>query len=274
MTADRDQRVELKTERLLLRPFKLEDVDGVFEYAKDPEWARYLLLRLPQPYTRRDAEEYVARQILAVWRASPTFAIVLGSRVIGGIHLDIQENGGIAALGYGLSRAHWGKGMVPEAAKAVIDWGFEEYGLAKVYVTADLRSQPSPEVSYPEKSADHRLDELEVEGLTYRFTDTGGGVENVSMRLKRGSFTVITGRIGAGKTTLLQALLGMLPSDAGEVRWNGDRVEDTRTFLVPPRCAYTPQVPRVFSDTLRNNILLGIPEEQVDLQGAIRSAVP
>ena len=135
------------------------------------------------------------------------------------------------------------------------------------------RSQPSQEVTYPEKSADHRLDELELTGLTYRFPDTGGGVENVNMRLNRGSFTVITGRIGAGKSTLLQALLGMLPSDAGEVRWNGDRVEDTRPFLVPPRCAYTPQVPRVFSDTLRNNILLGLPEERVDLQEAIQSAV-
>ena len=95
----------------------------------------------------------------------------------------------------------------------------------------------------------------------------------VSLRLKRGSFTVVTGRIGSGKTTLVEALLGVLPRDAGEVRWNGRVVDDTRSFLIPPRCAYTPQVPRVFSDTLRNNILLGLPEDEVDLQGAIRSAV-
>jgi len=38
------------------------------------------------------------------------------------------------------------------------------------------------------------------------------------MRLQKGSFTVITGRIGSGKTTLLRALLGTLPRDAGEIR--------------------------------------------------------
>ena len=138
--------MELKTERLLLRPFKLEDVDDVFEYASDPEWARYLLRRLPQLYTRRDAEEFVAGRFVSVWRVNPTFAIVLGSKVIGGLHLDIQENKEIAALGYGLSRTHWGKGIVPEAAKAVIDWAFEEYGLAKVYATADLRNTQSQRV--------------------------------------------------------------------------------------------------------------------------------
>ena len=106
-------------------------------------------------------------------------------------------------------------------------------------------------------------------------TSPGPGVlaRVVSLRLKRGSFTVVTGRIGSGKTTLVEALLGVLPRDAGEVRWNGRVVDDTRSFLIPPRCAYTPQVPRVFSDTLRNNILLGLPEDDVDLQGAIRSAV-
>ena len=101
----------------------------------------------------------------------------------------------------------------------------------------------------------------------------GGLARVVSLRLKRGSFTVVTGRIGSGKTTLVEALLGVLPRDAGKVRWNGRVVVDTRNFLIPPRCAYTPQVPRVFSDTLRNNILLGLPEDDVDLQGAIRSAV-
>jgi ATP-binding cassette subfamily B protein len=42
---------------------------------------------------------------------------------------------------------------------------------------------------------------------------------------------------------------------------------------VPPRSAYTPQVPRLFSETLRDNILMGLPEDQVDLAGAIQLAV-
>ncbi|CAA9263118.1 MAG: Heterodimeric efflux ABC transporter, permease/ATP-binding subunit 2, partial [uncultured Chloroflexia bacterium] len=37
--------------------------------------------------------------------------------------------------------------------------------------------------------------------------------------------------------------------------------------MLPPRCAYTPQVPRLFSESLRDNILLGLPEQEVDLRG-------
>ena len=44
-------------------------------------------------------------------------------------------------------------------------------------------------------------------------------------------------------------------------------------FMVPPRAAYTPQVPRLFSETVRDNILMGLPEEHVDLHGAIDNAV-
>ena len=59
---------------------------------------------------------------------------------------------------------------------------------------------------------------------------------------------------------------------AGEIRWNGAVVVEPGEFLVPPRCAYVSQVPRLFSEELRSNILLGLPELMVDLPGAIRTA--
>jgi len=93
------------------------------------------------------------------------------------------------------------------------------------------------------------------------------------LRLERGSFTVITGRIGCGKTTLLRVLLGLLPKHAGEIRWNGEIIEDPATFFVPPHSAYTAQVPLLFSGSLRDNILMGLPQEKVDLQAALRLAV-
>jgi ATP-binding cassette, subfamily B, bacterial len=109
---------------------------------------------------------------------------------------------------------------------------------------------------------------LEATGLAYRY-----GIRDVSLRIERGTFTVITGRIGAGKTTLLHALLGLLPPTAGAVRWNGALVTDPAAFFAPPHSAYTPQAPRLFSDTLRDNILLGLPQEAVDLPAALRVAV-
>jgi len=108
---------------------------------------------------------------------------------------------------------------------------------------------------------------LEATNLSYRY-----GIHDVSLRIERGTFTVITGRIGAGKTTLLRVLLGLLPSEGGEIRWNGERVEDPSTFLAPPRTAYVPQVPRLFSDSVRGNILLGLADD-ARLAGAVRMAV-
>ena len=134
------EKVELNTERMLLRPFRLEDVDDIYSYAKDPEYGRYQRIR---PYTRRSAEEFIAKELLASWSTHPAFAIVLSSVVVGGISLHVEETDEIAELGYDLARVLWGKGLVAEAAKAVIDWGFMEYSLAKIYATADLRNQRS-----------------------------------------------------------------------------------------------------------------------------------
>ena len=132
---------------------------------------------------------------------------------------------------------------------------------------------PLPDAGYGEKTAVDHLHRLEVRGLTYIHPDSGRGVADVDLTLPRGSFTVVTGRVGSGKTTLLRALLGLLPRDAGDIAWNGELVADAAGFFTPPRCAYTPQVPRLFSDTLRENLLLGLEEDKVDIPAAIRAAV-
>src|SRR5215212_5153540 len=121
-----------------------------------------------------------------------------------------------------------------------------------------------------------RFERLEVHGLTYTHPDGTRGIADISFVVERGSFTVITGRIGAGKTTLLHVVLGLLPREAGEVGWNGRPVDEPGAFFVPPRSAYTPQVPRLFSETLRENLLLGWPDDPADsgaLDRAIRAAV-
>ena len=130
-----------------------------------------------------------------------------------------------------------------------------------------------PEVPFVAKTDADRFESLEVDGLTYLHSASGRGISKVDLRLERGTFTVVTGRIGSGKTTLLRAIMGSLPRQAGEVRWNGAVVDNPDEFLVPPRCAYASQVPRLFSEPLRANILLGLLESRVDLDGAIKTAV-
>jgi ATP-binding cassette subfamily B protein len=95
----------------------------------------------------------------------------------------------------------------------------------------------------------------------------------IDLDLQRGDLVVITGRVGSGKSTLAKTLIGLLPRDAGEVRWNGEEVIDLAGFFRPPRCAYLPQTPRLFSDSLRNNILMGVAESDADLPDVIHLSI-
>ena len=137
-----------------------------------------------------------------------------------------------------------------------------------LYLDGDL-----PALTRPDRTDRKPLAELKVSGLTYRYPDSNQGVVDVDLVMSQGSFVVVTGRIGAGKTTLLRALLGLLPKQSGDIYWNGHLVADPAAFFVPPHSAYTPQVPTIFTGTLRENIPLGLSEDQIELDRAIHLAV-
>lgn len=128
-----------------------------------------------------------------------------------------------------------------------------------------------PEIKY-NNHCENKLKELEVKGLTYAY-EGSGGIKDISFKVKKNSFTVITGRIGSGKTTLIKTLLGLVPKQSGEMFWNGEHIENPSEFFTPPRVSYTSQIPRLFSNTVKNNILLGIDEKDVNLNGILNSAV-
>jgi ABC-type multidrug transport system fused ATPase/permease subunit len=116
------------------------------------------------------------------------------------------------------------------------------------------------------------LETLVVRNLSHRFPDGEEGIDGVDFEIHRGDFTVVTGKIGSGKSTLVRALLGLVPS-TGEIRWNGEVVEDPASFFTPPRSAYTAQVPRLFSETLADNIALGQRTTRERLREAVQLAV-
>ncbi|HSM54771.1 MAG TPA: ABC transporter ATP-binding protein [Candidatus Sulfomarinibacteraceae bacterium] len=178
---------------------------------------------------------------------------------------------------------------------------YKQVGVSTQRMEAMMRGQPVGAIvahnriymhdSYPvpeqlEKEPHDHLQHFKARGLTYQFspqTDDsdghqpssadGKGILDVDLDLPRGSFTVVTGRIGSGKTTLLKCLLGLLPLQKGAIYWNGQRVRQPTRFMRPPRVAYTGQVPRLFSETWRDNVLLGLSERRVALPRAIHLAV-
>ena len=142
-TTDRGDSRQMTTPRLVLRPFEPDDVDDLFEYAKDPDWAEYLLDSVPQPYTRRNAEEFIARQMLASPDVQSSWAIVLDGTGIGGVTLEFDLRHETGEIHYALAKTHWGRGFMPEAAGAVVDWGFRRRGLVKISTYVDVAHRQS-----------------------------------------------------------------------------------------------------------------------------------
>lgn len=114
-----------------------------------------------------------------------------------------------------------------------------------------------------------RLERLTVQRLAVRYQGSDG-VADIDLALDRGSLTVITGPVGSGKSTLLRGLLGLVPIADGTILWNDELVPDPSTQLLPPRVAYVPQVPRLFSEALADAILLGV--DAAGLEDAVRLA--
>ena len=117
------------------------------------------------------------------------------------------------------------------------------------------------------------LQQLRVAGLTYTYPNSDKGIRDISFTLNRGSLTVITGQVGAGKTTLLRVLLGLLPLQSGSIFWNNQQIHNPANFLIPPHAAYTPQIPQLFSASLRDNLLLGLVDNDQETKQRLRRAI-
>jgi ribosomal-protein-alanine N-acetyltransferase len=156
-------RAALRTARLLLRPFQAEDVTDALAYRNDPEFARFLP-HIPQPFTRRDAEAFVTLNISEPWERSPTFAVVLGDRLIGTVNLELDAESKTAVLGYAIGRHWWGQGLALEAAQAAMVWAVATFGLHRVSASTDARHVRSQRV----------LERLGMQRETVRIADHPG----------------------------------------------------------------------------------------------------
>lgn len=129
---------ELRSDRLLLRRFSIEDAEAVYyNWANDPEVTRYLMW---DAHTDVSTSQSVIKSWLESYE-KPCFyqwAIVADTEPIGSIsvvHLD--ERSDSAEIGYCLSRKEWGKGMMTEALKMVMGYLFDEVGMHRIHLKHD-----------------------------------------------------------------------------------------------------------------------------------------
>jgi len=135
----------LHTDRLLLRPFQDSDVEEALSYRDDREFARFLP-HIPQPFTRRDAEAFVALNMSEPWERSPTFAVVLESTLIGTVNFEIDTDARTAMLGYAIGRTWWGRGIATEAARAAMAWAIDTFSLVRLWASTNARHARSRRV--------------------------------------------------------------------------------------------------------------------------------
>ncbi|MEP4078562.1 GNAT family N-acetyltransferase [Haloferula sp.] len=124
----------LFTERLILRPFRLEDAEDVTRMCGDREVSRWMSL-IPHPYERSDADGWLER-IVSYGDESihQIFAISLreSGELIGCIGLHGDENAPWAEFGYWLGAPFWRNGYATEALQELLRFGFEDRGLRRI----------------------------------------------------------------------------------------------------------------------------------------------
>jgi len=134
--------MELKTERLVLRPLGTQDLNTCNEYAMDAETCKYMLF-LPN----HTSEETLAflQGCEAGWRQDPItsfeFAITLDGRHIGAVSVSKEDYG--MEMGWILHKAYQGNGYAYEAARALIDFAIEVLDADRIVAHCDTRNAPS-----------------------------------------------------------------------------------------------------------------------------------
>ena len=137
----------LRTERLILRPFTADDGLRVEELAGAREIAD-TTAHVPHPYPAGGGAGWIATHG-PKWAAgqSITFAVTTApDGLIGAMGLIVVERVNSATLGYWTGVSYWGRGFTTEAARAVVDFGFEVVGLNRVDATYLTRNPASGRV--------------------------------------------------------------------------------------------------------------------------------
>src|SRR2546425_3184921 len=135
----------IETERLRLRRPVMEDAAAIFStYAQDPEVARFVSWSVHPSVdvTRKFVEEYC----VAGWKTGQVFpwliTLAAGGDVAGVI--DLRPGAARAGIGYVLARRYWGRGLMTEAGRAVVEWAPAPRGIYPGWAGVGLGKPASP----------------------------------------------------------------------------------------------------------------------------------
>ena len=137
--------MEIKTERLILRPIRIGDEKEIHEYAGDKEitmmfWLPNETFEETADFVKRNAQDWDSED-----QTDFEFVIVLDGRIIGGCDCDLghSEDRSYATLGWIINKAYRNRSFASEAASALLDFAFENLDIDKVYAQCDINNAAS-----------------------------------------------------------------------------------------------------------------------------------
>lgn len=134
----------LRTARLTLRPFTLDDAPAVHRHCSSVEVARNTLM-IPHPYPDGAAELWISKHA-EDWEENRIHHFALDDGQLAGAMGLIMKGDAIAELGYWIGVELWNRGYATEAAREVLRYGFEEVGLHRIFAGYFVRNAPSGRV--------------------------------------------------------------------------------------------------------------------------------
>lgn len=125
--------VEIRCQRILLRPWRPGDEEALVRYANNREIWKNLRDRFPHPFTWKDAEEWIAL-VKAQGNPPLNFAILFAGEPIGGVGLerlsDVYRM--TAEVGYWLGEPFWGRGLATEAVQTTVSYAFDHFDFERL----------------------------------------------------------------------------------------------------------------------------------------------
>ncbi len=137
---------DLKTPRLVLRPFRMSDAEAVFAYASDPQVTRFV--RFQTHRNLGDTRKFL-RNLDRLHRGAPAWAITLknSGQLVGSCgFVNSSKENRVAEIGYVLARPHWGRGYAVEAVRALLDYGFRRMKLNRIHAQTLVENTRSARV--------------------------------------------------------------------------------------------------------------------------------
>jgi [ribosomal protein S5]-alanine N-acetyltransferase len=135
---------QIETERLILRRITLDDAEDMYVYASDEEVTDYVTWDTHSSLT--DTKKFI-NTFLSQYVAPWGIELKENGQLIGTVHFVWwQPEHNSAEIGYVLSKEYWGKGLITEAANAVISFGFEHMDLVRIQARCFLENKGSERV--------------------------------------------------------------------------------------------------------------------------------